>query len=1350
MIQMKGATIDTSNTATFGTVLNYNGAGNYEYNTIQSVTGTTIQLTYQLQHAYNIPDGKVQFVKVPSFQNYTVSQPHTCAPWDGNKGGILAITVFNTLTLNNVIDVSGMGFLGAQPYYGNFFPGCGGIGYYYPATNNEGALKGEGIAVVGVDKMYGRGALANGGGGGNNHNSGGGGGSNAANGGQGGDDYLLGGCTYVPGTGGVGGISLTYNNTANKAFLGGGGGAGHANDAGTQRGGNGGGLILINTGTLAGNAQFINANGENAPQCSGIGAGCQNDGTSGGGGGGTVLTSVTTYTGTVNMSATGGKGADSYLYPIPPTTEVGPGAGGGGGAVWFNQTSAPVAATTTLTGGAHGILPQFNDTAWGSTNGNAGQTLTGLQLAFPTIIAPPCIIPCNTLALADTASVCANDTVTLAATIAGSDSILSTHWTPATGLSDTTSLTPLLTSGTTSGYYHITVQSVHPDNLVVNGDFSGGNTGFTSAYTYATGSSGLVPTSVYAITTSPSNNHPQGASFGDHTTGTGNMMAINGASSPVNVWCQTITVTPNTDYAFSSWFANWSANTTSNLPQLQFEINGNPLGTVFNIPGTPGLWTQFYATWNSGSATTATICIHDQQTAASGNDFSIDDISFQQFCTATDSIYVKVRNTGTFIAGSNSPVCAGDSLKLTAPTATGYQWTGPNSFTATTQNPVITNVTAAATGNYVVKGTVNNCPVKDTVAVVVNASPVANAGPDIIACQSTQVQLNGTGGGSYSWTPANVLTNAATATPTLTLTDTTIKLILTITNASGCTAKDTVQVSIHPKPTANAGIDTGFCAGGSVQLNGTGGGSYLWYPAAGFSSTTIANPTFSGVSGTYNLAVTSPNGCADTDNVVITVHTLPIANAGPDITACQSTQVQLSGSGGTAYAWTPTSVLSNANTATPTLLPTDTTIKLVLTVTDANGCKQKDSVLVSVHPKPVANAGIDTGFCAGGSVQLQGTGGGSYLWYPNTGFSNNTIANPTFNGASGTYSLAVTSPAGCSDTDNIQIAAHPLPIANAGPDTAVCPNVPFLLHGSGGATYSWSPAAYILNPNSATPSVTISTNQTFQLTATSSFGCTATDDVNVSVLSLASFSVTPEVDICIGKTGQLHAAGGTNYAWSPATGLSNPNSSDPTVTISQSTTYQVTISAPTCDLSLTYPVQVNVIPFPPVRATASNNIDCSHNLTTLTATGAATYVWTPAYALNDPYSTTPTANPEMTTTYTVVGTDAYGCVAQSDVTVNVVHDGDGHIVEPNAFTPNGDGLNDCFRIELPGSNVSGFELHIFDRWGTEVWHTYSLNDCWDGTFNGVLQPLGVYVYYYKAKSSFCGPIQGKGNVTLVR
>ena len=158
-------------------------------------------------------------------------------------------------------------------------------------------------------------------------------------------------------------------------------------------------------------------------------------------------------------------------------------------------------------------------------------------------------------------------------------------------------------------------------NLIVNGDFEEGNTGFTTEYGYSPGD--LLLGDRYAVDTDPSNVHPAPPSYGDHTSGTGYMMIVNGSPHRHVVWEQSVSVTPNTDYILSYWVSSWCAT----LPaKIESSINGHPIGTG-DAPAVMGQWVEVSHPWSSGTSWTATISLVDLETAWAGNDFAIDDIA---------------------------------------------------------------------------------------------------------------------------------------------------------------------------------------------------------------------------------------------------------------------------------------------------------------------------------------------------------------------------------------------------------------------------------------------------------------------------------------------------------------------------------------------------------------------------------------------------------------------------------------------------------------------------------------------------------------------------------------------------
>ena len=384
LIQMKGAIVDSSNSPSFGSITNYRNAGNYELNIIKSKNSNIIELKNVITRQYDIPDGKVQLIRVPYYTNATVTSTLTCLPWDGSKGGVAVIHVADTLTLNADINTSGKGFRGGSGFNSQASTlNCFNNNFYYPQSDiSIAGQKGEGIAHLSPLRNYGKGNVANGGGGGLGHNSGGGGGSNGGNGGFGG--YQLNHCGNAPfDNRGIGGIPLNYSIAANKIFMGGGGGAGQADNPGNPvpNGGNGGGIVIIIGNVLKANNFKIISNGDNASTCAvPPGIDCH-DAMGGGGGGGTIVLNVNQYINNINADLNGGKGAD-MVGSVPLGGRIGSGGGGSGGVLVVKNVSVPFNVINNNTGGINGVLTQDANISWGATPGQNGSSLTQFNFQF--------------------------------------------------------------------------------------------------------------------------------------------------------------------------------------------------------------------------------------------------------------------------------------------------------------------------------------------------------------------------------------------------------------------------------------------------------------------------------------------------------------------------------------------------------------------------------------------------------------------------------------------------------------------------------------------------------------------------------------------------------------------------------------------------------------------------------------------------------------------------------------------------------------------------------------------------------------------------------------------------------
>ena len=329
----------------------------------------------------------------------------------------------------------------------------------------------------------------------------------------------------------------------------------------------------------------------------------------------------------------------------------------------------------------------------------------------------------------------------------GSTTALDFSWSPTTGLSDPATLSPQATVTETTTYI---LSAFKPSgiNLITNGDFSQGNNGFTSDYGFDAcpsnpwGSLGCE--GVYVITTNTGTTHSNFASCTDHTSGTGNMLAVNGASDAINVWCQIISVDPNTNYDFRVWATSLVSDSPA---QLQFSINGGTVGNIFNVSSSTCLWQEFSAVWNSGGMTSATICVTNQNNAVGGNDFSLDDISFEEICTVTDEITIEVVTINADVTAPDMLDCntASQCISLDGSGSVSsipgmqYQWTASNGGAIqsgeNTESPVV-----CGEGSYTLEVSVTTSDgtvCTDNPHVVIVSSDNASPIPPVIDGPST-------------------------------------------------------------------------------------------------------------------------------------------------------------------------------------------------------------------------------------------------------------------------------------------------------------------------------------------------------------------------------------------------------------------------------------------------------------------------------------------------------------------------------------------------------------------------------------------------------------------------------------
>ncbi len=937
--------------------------------------------------------------------------------------------------------------------------------------------------------------------------------------------------------------------------------------------------------------------------------------------------------------------------------------------------------------------------------------------------------------------------------------------------------------------------------------------GLESGATYAvtvTDGSGCTKTSSVSIGSNPA------LTLSETVTGCTNSaaidLAVSGGSTPyVYTWDNGMNtedlsgLSPNI-YKITVWDANNCFDT------LSINIGPTPctpsvLATggsacpgacvVLTAVGSDGKPPYTYA-WSPGAATgtTANICTGGTQTYT----VTITD-NLGATSTSTASV---IFNADPVVTANPESICENSSTPLTASGADTYTWTPATGLSATTGGTVTANPTATET--YTVTGTSSlGCTASTAVTVTVNSNPIITV-PNASMCPGNPTTLTASGGATYTWTPATDLSattgETVTANPPSNATYTVVG-----TSSAGCSNSTTVTVSVG-NIVADAGSNTTICTGKNTTLNATGGTSYVWSPAGSLDNASSSNPLASPTA-TTTYTVTATSGiCTDVDSVTITVNALPVLSSNND-SICEGIAKQLSVSGADTYLWTPSTGLSsstgNSVSANPT---TSTTYTIVGTIT-SSGCVDSTTVQLNVNPVPVLTSSPDS-LCENSSVTLTVSGAAVYTWTPTTGLSATTgasvTANPT---ASIAYTVVGSTLSGCTATTTVPVKVFPLPVALANSGGPYCEGDVLVLNSAGGTSYSWS------GPNSFTSAIqspTISAS-TMAMTGTytvtvSSVGCTTTSTATTTIIvnpaPIPTASNTGSY--CPGETIDLTSTGGTSYDWTGPNGFTsvNQNPSIPSSTVADGGVYTVTATAGGCSTAVSttvivYPVEkTNVDPHicpgqtythtngttvststvfvdtlssvvsgcdsiitttltvnTPYADAGSDVTIFSNASTVLTATGGVSYAWTPAYGLSCTACPDPTADPDSTTTYYVVSTDAAGCTSMDSVTVTVKEyipcndKADMSTIIPNAFTPNHDGWNDllCIPENICIKNIS---LRIYDRWGEKVYDSTNPADCWDGIYRGKELNTAVFAYYLTIEYPSGEKASSKGNISLIK
>jgi hypothetical protein len=711
--------------------------------------------------------------------------------------------------------------------------------------------------------------------------------------------------------------------------------------------------------------------------------------------------------------------------------------------------------------------------------------------------------------------------------------------------------------------------------LVNNGDFTDGNTGFTSGYTYKQDVAGLVPagqgelyndtgTNGYSITTNGQNVHINfwGADHTNNSTGARNFMVVNGHGT-ITVWQQNnIPVVAGTKYYFSAWAI--SMNNAGPFANLQFSIDGSTSGmtqvSTGVLPGRPenntvATWTRFYGNWTAPTTKNISIAIVDLETALGGNDFGIDDISFGTLDPPAASLITVGGGQETQTVCVNTAIT---NIRYTTSKATGASVTGlPTgvAYTQPTGNVVTISGTPTVTGTFTYTLTLTGCGPNitktGTITVTPNAAVTSVTGTNSqCVWSSTTYTANGVvlSGGTGTWSSSNPAVATVSSSGLVTaLSAGTCTITYTITG--GCGGTVSAQKSITINPNASIASVTGLsplCIGNTSTYTANtvvlGGGTGSWTTSNSAIATVNSLGLVTAVSaGTCSITYTITGGCGGTVSATQAI----TVNPGSSITSvtgnspiCINSTTPFSvnavlGSG--TGAWSS----SNATIATVNASGIVTGVAsgtCTITYTITGGCSGTVSKSQAIIVQPNASIGSVTGtdqLCIGGTanytVNSVVLSGGTASWTS----SNPSIATVNSSGlvtgvSAGSCNIIYTITGGCGGVVSSQKSITISPNASIGSVTGISPlcigsTATFtansvVLSGGTGTWISSNTAVASVNPTTGV--VTAISGGTTTITYSIAGGCTSASAAQlITVLGNPGATISGTTTVCLNTLG---------------------------------------------------------------------------------------------------------------------------------------------------------------------------------------------------------------------------------------
>ena len=660
-------------------------------------------------------------------------------------------------------------------------------------------------------------------------------------------------------------------------------------------------------------------------------------------------------------------------------------------------------------------------------------------------------------------------------------------------------------------------------------------------------------------------------------------------------------------------------------------------------------------------------------------------------CLHRDTITFKFVPKPSVHIGSDKIICLGDSIKLrSAFHNSTYSWSNGSSDSV---------ITAKVANFYWLQVSNDGCLNRDTMYLKTITELSVNLGADISFCSNLSAKLRPTiefPDFTYAW-------NNGSSDSAITVNQSG-KYWLTLSQGA-CASTDTINVVANTVPVINLGNDTTICTNQIIVLNAQNtGAQFLW-------SDNSTSQLLPGVtSGTYWVSV-SQNNCFAYDTIVVNQNPKPFVELGNDTAFCENDSIIFDlAQPGASYKW---------HTGSTLFRYTVTQSEKVRVEVTRGACIVADSVLVSIVPRPNLNLGNDRSECLQPTAVLASNiAADGYLW--NTGQTDSAITINTV----GKYVLQIRKSV-CIVSDSIVINQVTLPSVNIGSTPAICKEDSLLLDAQNASSnFEWSNLSNQQTIFATAPN-------TYWVKVTNQQGCIGADTLFLDTLVSPIVSIGNDTFVCKGSTMTLATDKPfATYIWSDG-------SSNNTLSITQNGTYSVVVNDQN-NCQAKDAVVVNMRELPALNLATELKV-CEPNLVLEAPANFSYYLWSTGQNSNS-----------ITITdygiYTIEVGDAFKCV--NSHAIKIESNCKGTVFVPNAFTPNGDGLNDGFIPQY--KNVQSANLTIYDRRGQLLFETTNMQQPWNGTYNGLPSTSDVYVYDIKYTGANEQIQYQSGNITLLR